>query len=71
MIVFAAMIVSNKIYKSADMTGNVLEDNSIPKYAGKAAIPINGNKPFWSAEEYTIESFEDYSELDEMGRCAE
>lgn len=69
MIAFAAMIVSDKIYKSADMTGNVLEDNSIPKYAGKATVPINGNKPFWSAAEYTTESFEDYSELDKMGRC--
>lgn len=48
------------------MTDNVLEDNSIPKYADKAIVPINGNKPFWSAEEYTTESFEDYSELDEI-----
>ena len=66
MIAFAAMIVSDKIYKSADMTERVLEDNSISKYAGKVAIPINGNKPFWSAEEYTTESFEEYSELDEI-----
>jgi len=46
MIAFAAMIVSNKIYKSTYMTGNVLEDNSIPKYAGKAAIPIMGINHF-------------------------
>ena len=46
MIAFAAMIVSDKIYKSADMTERVLEDNSISKYAGKVAIPINGNKSF-------------------------
>ena len=46
MIAFAAMIVSDKIYKSADMTERVLEDNSISKYAGKVAISINGNKSF-------------------------
>ena len=46
MIAFAAMIVSDKIYKSADMTERVLEDNSISKYTGKVAIPINGNKSF-------------------------
>lgn len=69
MIAFATIIVSDKIYKSADMTERGLEDNFISKYTGKVAIPINGNKPFWSAEEYTTESFEDYSELDEMGRC--
>lgn len=48
------------------MTDNVLEDNSIPKYVDKATVPINGNKPFWSAEEYMTEAFEDYSELDEI-----
>ena len=55
MIAFAAMIVNGKINRWADMTDNVLEDNSISKYADKATVPINGNKPFWSAEEYTTE----------------
>lgn len=69
MIALGAMIISDKIYKSTDMTGNVLEDNLIPEYSGKETVPINENKPFWSAEEYTTKSFEVYSELDELGRC--
>ena len=69
MIALGAMIISDKIYKSTDMTGNVLEDALIPEYSGKETVPINGNKPFWSAEEYTTKSFEVYSKLDELGRC--
>ncbi len=69
MIALGAMVISDRIYKSTDMTESVLEDNSIPEYSGKPAIPINGNKPFWKADEYTMEAFEDYSELDKMGRC--
>ena len=69
MIALGAMIISDKIYKSTDMTGNVLEDALIPEYSGKETVPINGNKLFWSAEEYTTKSFEVYSKLDEFGRC--
>lgn len=35
MIALGAMIISDKIYKSTDMTGNVLEDNLIPEYSAK------------------------------------
>lgn len=31
MIALGAMIISDKIYKSTDMTGNVLEDALIPE----------------------------------------
>lgn len=69
MIALGAIIISDKIYKSTDMTGNVLEDALIPEYSGKETVHINGNKLFWSAEEYTTKSFEVYSKLDEFGRC--
>lgn len=42
---------------------------SIPAYAGKASVPVHGNIPFFTAEEITEEVFEEYSDLDEMGRC--
>lgn len=44
-----------------------LED--IPDFSGEAYIAINGNVPFFVEEEYTTESYEYYSELDELGRC--
>lgn len=42
---------------------------NIPQYAGNASIAINNGIPFFTAEDLTIEAFEEYSDLDEMGRC--
>ena len=41
----------------------------IPPFSGEAYIPINGNVPFFVEEEITAESYEFYSDLDELGRC--
>ena len=42
---------------------------NLPAYTGKASIPINDSKPFFTKEEITIDIFEEYSELDTLGRC--
>ena len=42
---------------------------TIPPFSGDAYIAINGNVPFFVQEEITTESFEDYAELDSLGRC--
>ena len=41
----------------------------IPPWSGEAYVAVNGNIPFFVEEEYTTESYEFYSELDELGRC--
>ena len=41
----------------------------IPPFSGEAYIAINGNVPFFVEEEITAESYEYYSDLDELGRC--
>lgn len=41
----------------------------IPAYSGEAYVPVNDNEPFFSEEELTTRTFEEYSELDELGRC--
>ncbi len=41
----------------------------IPAYSGNAYVEINGNKPFFTQDEYTTKSFEIYEELDALGRC--
>ena len=43
--------------------------DSIPAYSGEAYIEINNNKPFFTENEVTTESFERYSDLDSLGRC--
>ena len=41
----------------------------IPDYTDKIYITINGNIPYFTQEEYGAQSFENYSELDSLGRC--
>ena len=41
----------------------------LPVYTGEAGIAINGNIPFFTTEEITENVFEEYSELDDLGRC--
>jgi len=41
----------------------------IPDFSDVAYVAINDNIPFFMPEEITDESYEYYSELDELGRC--
>ena len=41
----------------------------IPDYEGVPYYTINDNKPFFTEDEITDESFEEFSELDSLGRC--
>ena len=54
-------------------SGNQVETpdspEEIPAFSGDAYVAINGNVPFFVEEEYTTESYEYYSDLDELGRC--
>lgn len=65
-----------------DVAGSVLEliqnsqdstdDSSgeeIPAFSEDAYVVLNGNVPFFTEEEYTTESYESYSDLDDLGRC--
>lgn len=41
----------------------------IPEFTDVAYVAVNDNVPFFMPEEITDESFEYYSDLDELGRC--
>ena len=43
--------------------------NSIPEYNGSPYVEINNNIPYFKEEDYTTENFENYTELDYLGRC--
>ena len=52
------------------LTEDISQDTLIiPEYQGEIAITINDNKPLFTEEEITNESFEYYSPLDALGRC--
>ena len=62
----ASDIASN----GSDSSVKVLKRTSLPKYAGKPYVVINNNEPgFTSSEKNNSSAFENYSELDSLGRC--
>ena len=41
----------------------------VPIYSGNPYVVINDNNPYFSENELIVQSFESYSELDDLGRC--
>jgi len=61
---------------NTDNTENIISNvqtsfdlSTIPEYTSIPYIAINNNIPYFTEEDYTTESFEKYSDLDEKGRC--
>lgn len=53
---------------SVYITGAPVDVNDFPQYEGNPYVVINDNRPALEAE-HTLQSFEWYSDLDELGRC--
>ena len=45
------------------------DPEQFPPYSGSPWTEVNGNVPFFTAEEMDLGPFETYSELDSLGRC--
>ena len=41
----------------------------VPAYSGTPYTEVNGNRPYFTENDLTTQSFETYSELDSLGRC--
>ncbi|HHV12418.1 MAG TPA: hypothetical protein GXX75_19270 [Clostridiales bacterium] len=54
---------------SAPQTEGIITLDNIPEYSGEAYVAIGDNNPSFQKEDMTAESFESYSDLDELGRC--
>ena len=61
--------VEENITVSTNQTKTDFNIDNIPEYTGEIYIEINNNMPYFEESEYTKESFEKYSDLDELGRC--
>jgi DNA-entry nuclease len=48
---------------------SIVSSSSLPEFSQAAYITLNGNVPYFSPDDYPKESFEEYSELDFLGRC--
>ena len=54
---------------SSVQTADTVED--VPEYSGEPYVEINDNQPEFEEYELTTVPFENYSKLDELGRCGE
>lgn len=70
-ILFIGLIyIANNVDILNEITvANYNSIDEIPEYSGQIYIKINNGKPYFTEEDYTTESFEKYSDLDEKGRC--
>lgn len=78
LVFFAITItVTNLFNHDPDYTNNLSNSNivysfsidTIPEYKENPYVVINNNIPSFNENDYTTNSFENYSELDNLGRC--
>ena len=50
-------------------TASVFNTADVPAYSGKPYTAVNNNEPYFTSDNLTTEAFENYSELDALGRC--
>lgn len=55
--------------KIQETTATSVDLNDIPEYEESPYVTINNNIPDFDEKDYTTESFEKYSDLDNLGRC--
>lgn len=61
---------SEEIVSEVESREIMFNDIAIPAYSDFAYIQINGNEPlFTDGEKLSVEPFETFAELDELGRC--
>ena len=77
LILFCAFIYSKNSTEINNYISKIIPINytyaysieNIPEYTDKEYIIINNNEPYFTEEDYTLKSFDKYSDLDLLGRC--
>lgn len=67
----AAQVQSDDSKQKVVHTGTASAFNAadVPAYSGEPYTAVNNNEPYFTSDNLTTEAFENYSELDTMGRC--
>lgn len=60
---------SQKVTKTEVLTEYDFELSEIPDFSGSPYVVINGNLPYFDESDYSLKSFESYSDLDALNRC--
>ena len=69
LLLLIIICISEKILPQNVEVANYNNLIEVPEYNGQIYVKINNNIPYFTKEDYTTESFENYSKLDEKGRC--
>lgn len=54
---------------STEVASDIKNELSVENYSSEPYIEVNNNVPYFTSDDYTTESFETYSDLDDLGRC--
>lgn len=67
----AAQVQSDDSKQKVVHTGAASAFNAadVPAYSGEPYTTVNNNEPYFTSDNLTTEAFENYSELDALGRC--
>lgn len=67
----AAQVQSNDSKQKVVHTDTASAFNAadVPAYSGEPYTAVNNNEPYFTSDNLTTEAFENYSELDALGRC--
>lgn len=67
----AAQVQSDDSKQKVVHTGTASAFNAadVPAYSGEPYTAVNNNEPYFTSDNLTTEDFENYSELDALGRC--
>lgn len=67
----AAQVQSDDSKQKVVHTGTASTFNAadVPAYSGEPYTTVNNNEPYFTSDNLTTEAFENYSELDALGRC--
>ena len=71
--IIVLFIINNNTYnvnssnESSNVNYNTIQE--VPEYSGEKYVQINNNKPYFDENDYTTKVYENYSELDDKGRC--
>ena len=77
LIILIFVVIISCFFKTDEEKRNVRTEpiipnfslEEIPEYTSEPFVYINSNKPYFEENEYTLEPFEKYSDLDEKYRC--
>ncbi|MCI8527778.1 MAG: DNA/RNA non-specific endonuclease [Lachnospiraceae bacterium] len=62
-------VFNNQSERAPQLSNQVFTLAEIPPYMDQPYITVNDNIPYFSEEDFTVTSYESYSDLDDLGRC--